>query len=110
MTTTPQPQQPQYPPPQGGGYNPSYQQTPVAPPKEKRHIFRWVFLAIQVLFLVWIIGGLSATGPECGPSLSAEACQAAQGIGTGIGVALIVALWIAVDFILGITYLIFRKK
>ncbi|MFP5068719.1 hypothetical protein ACLFMI_03510 [Pseudonocardia nantongensis] len=109
MTTTPQQQQPQpqYQPPEGGY---PYQQAPVEPPKKKRHVFRWVFLGIQALFLAWIIGGMSATGPACAPNLSAEACQAAQGIGTGIGVALIVALWIAVDFILGITYLIFRKK
>ncbi|MBP2366474.1 hypothetical protein [Pseudonocardia parietis] len=49
-------------------------------------------------------------GSVGGPDLSAEACEAAQGIGTGVGIALILGVWITVDFILGITYLIFRKK
>lgn len=104
MTTTPHPHDSDIPP---SGRSAAQQQAPV---KTKRHIFRWVFLAIQVLFLVWIITGVTAEGPACAPNLSAEACQAAQGIGTGIGVALIIGLWIAVDLILGITYLIFRKR
>lgn len=107
MTATPQdPQQPTNVPP------PGYQWTgqQMEPVKKKRHIFRWVFLGIQVLFLIWIIIALSATGPACAPNLSVEACQAAQGDGTGIGVALHFGLWIAVDVILGITYLIFRKR
>jgi hypothetical protein len=28
-------------------------------PRKKRHVFRWVFLAIQALFLIWIITGIS---------------------------------------------------
>lgn len=103
MTTTPNPHESNLPPS-------GWPAAPQAPVRKRRHIFRWVFLAIQVLFLVWIISGVTATGPDCGPNLSPEACQAAQGIGTGIGVALIIGLWIAVDLILGITYLIFRKR
>lgn len=103
MTTTPSPHESNIPP---AGW-PAAQQ---APAKKKRRIFRWVFLAIQALFLIWIITGLNSSEPGCGPNLSAEACQAAQGIGAGIAIALIVGLWIAVDLILGITYLIFRKR
>lgn len=83
-----------------------------APVKRKRHIFRWVFLAIQVLFLAWIIGGTSGATDNCDGEVGSalEACQAGTAIGAGIGVALIIGLWVAVDFILAITYLIFRKK
>jgi len=90
----------------------AYQQpAETAPQKPKKRIFRWFFLAIQVLFLVWIIaGGNSANdNVDCG-TLSAQACSDAAAVGTGIGIALIVILWVIVDIILGITYLIFRKK
>jgi hypothetical protein len=73
--------------------------------------FTWVILAINVLFLAWVIGGIasSAAGQDCG-SLSVEACTAAGQIGTGIGVALIIGLWVAVDLILGLLWLITRPK
>ena len=80
--------------------------------KKKRHIFRWVFLAIQVLFLIWIITGVSGNSDNCAGKVgdALDACQAGTAVGTGIGVALIVAFWVAVDVVLGITYLIVRKK
>ena len=45
---------------------------------------------------------------EVGQAL--EACQAGTAVGTGIGVALIIGPWVAVDIILSITYLIVRKR
>jgi Protein of unknown function (DUF2510) len=89
---------------------PQHVQPSAAPPKKRPRIFMWVFLAIQALFLVWIIGGIasgSGTPKHCG-SLSQHACNTAANVGTGIGVALIVGLWIVVDFLLGVTYLIVR--
>ena len=82
------------------------------PQKKKRHIFRWVFLAIQVLFLIWIITGISGASDNCEGEVgqALEACQAGTTVGAGIGVALIIGLWVAVDVILGITYLIFRRR
>lgn len=85
--------------------------TDASPARKKRRIFRWIFLAIQALFLVWIItGGHAAASSHCDPNLSAQACTAARQVGGGIGVLLIVFLWLAVDVILGVGYLIFRKK
>jgi hypothetical protein len=82
---------------------------PQTKPRKKRRVFLWTFLAIQAIFLAWIIGGsVGAASEPCPPTLSAEACQAAAGIGTAIGVGLIIALWVAVDVILGIGYLIYR--
>jgi len=80
------------------------------PPKKKRKIFRWVFLAIQVLFLIWIIAGSNSGGSaDCG-SLDAQTCSDAAAVGTGIGIMLILVLWVIVDIILALTYLIFRKR
>lgn len=92
-------------------------QTEVHPIKIKKtkRVFMWTFLAIQVLFIVWIVGGIASAGnsaTDCG-TLSAKTCEAAQGIGTSIGVALVVILWVVVDVILGIGRLIVltaRKK
>jgi hypothetical protein len=80
-----------------------------APPKKKKRIFMWFFLAVQAIFLFWIIGGAnSASSTPCTGGLSKENCDAATAVGTGIGVALIIGLWIAVDLILVIIWAVVR--
>lgn len=89
----------------------------------------WSFLIIQALFLLWIITGLATT--HTGPTAAdiAAGCDngAWQGlfqshadcvvhyghalgeagnVGKGIGVALIIVLWVAVDVILGVSRLV----
>ncbi len=85
---------------------------PTAPAKKKRRIFLWVFLAVQLLFIVWIISGLTTandpvTAADCG-SLDLETCRQAGNVGTGIGIALIFGLWLFVDLLLGVIYGIYR--
>jgi hypothetical protein len=121
-------QQPPYPlQPQYGQGAPAAQQ-----PRKRRHVFMWVFLAIQALFLIWIITGV-ASHPG-GPTAATQAAQQcanggwqglfksqadcdqhyavalndAGNVGKGLGVALIVVFWCVVDFLMGITYLIVR--
>ena len=88
----------------------SFEAAPV-PTKKRKRIFMWVFLAVQVLFVIWIIGGVgSADTPsaaDCG-SLSAQTCQDAADVGTGIGVALIILLWFFVDCFLAVGYAVYR--
>jgi hypothetical protein len=101
-------QTPTSPPPAVGPPPPVPGQT--GRPRKKRRIFLWAFLAVQVIFVIWIISGLaSASGApdDCG-TLSPEACNDAESIGTGIGVALVIGLWLAVDFILGVSYAIYH--
>jgi hypothetical protein len=54
----------------------------------------WVILAINVLFLVWLVSALGS-GSTCegmsGDQLSA--CQAGEGIGKGIVFFVILLLW-----------------
>lgn len=64
-------------------------------------IFTWVILAINAIFLVWIIGGV-ATRPN--PE------DTASNVGTAIGAGLIIGLWVAADLILGILWLITKPK
>lgn len=91
--------------------NPAQSVTEI-PAKKKRRVFRWVFLAVQLLFLIWLIAGTSGAADNCAGEAgdALEACQAGTAIGAGIGAFMIIFLWLAVDAILAISYLIFRKR
>lgn len=102
------PTPPQRPPPSS-----PYQGGPPPQPKKRRRVFLWLFLAVQLLFLIWVITGAStASGtPEDCRSLTGDdlkLCEDASEVGTTIGVGLIIGLWAAVDVILGFTYVVYR--
>lgn len=103
--------------------------TPAPAPRKRKRVFMWFFLAIQALFVAWMIVGFATANNTPSASDIASACggnnwqalynsyhecvttttsdlQAAGGIGTGIGAALVIGLWVAVDVILGITRLV----
>jgi hypothetical protein len=71
----------------------------------------WVILAVNVLFLVWVIVGL-AQGSSCTGMTGDEltACQTGEGIGKGVAVFLIVLFWALVDVILGVVYMVTRRR
>ena len=75
-------------------------------------VFTWVILVVNVLFLIWIISALGAAGNNCaglqGDAL--RACQAGTAVGAGIGTIIILFLWALVDVILGILWLVTRKR
>lgn len=78
------------------------------PPKKKHHVFRWVFLALQLVFLLWIVVGVHhGAQTSCG-TLSAQDCHNVHDVGGTIATGLIVGLWAATDVIVGGTYAIFR--
>jgi hypothetical protein len=121
------PQYQQQQPPQG--YYPPQQ---YAPPRKRRRVFLWVFLAVQALFLIWIIAGVASH--PAGPTAVQQAAQQCAGngwyplfksqadcdqhfavalndagnVGKGIGVVVIVVIWMIVDFFLGLGYGIYR--
>ncbi|MFB7341864.1 hypothetical protein [Streptomyces hydrogenans] len=79
-------------------------------PRKKHRLFLWTFLAIQVLFLIWVILAASSgsgTPEDCG-TLDRQTCNDAENTGTAIGVGLLIFLWAAMDVILGISYAIYR--
>jgi hypothetical protein len=138
----PQPPRGQFPPPQPEWqqsyqppqrqYAPQPQYAPGPVPRKKRRVFLWVFLAIQVLFIIWIIAGVASH--PAGPSAAQQAAQQcanggwqglfksqadcqvhyahalndAGNVGKGIGVAVIVIVWVVVDFFVGLGYGIYR--
>jgi hypothetical protein len=79
---------------------------PAAKPKKPRRIFMWFFLAVQALFLIWLVAGVSGNAQESTGLTGTEAD--AYAVGTGIGVMLIIGLWLAVDFLLVIGWAVVR--
>lgn len=79
----------------------------VTPATPKRHhkIFLWFFLAVQAIFVLWLVFGVTdaQTSSSCTPGYE-DACNA----GTAIGVFLVVFFWVLVDVILGISYGVYR--
>ena len=72
-----------------------------APVKKKRRIFMWFFLAVQALFIIWIVSAVSADP-------TAECSGGCEDAATGIAVFLQVMVWMVVDFLLGVGYGIYR--
>ena len=130
----PGPRQPQYPPQQPwpaygqqqpydqAPYPPQWQQPyaapqpPQGPPsgrrRKRRRVFPWVFLAIQALFVIWVIAG-AASGHSAAANchdqyLTHQQCANATDAGTAIGVGLIIVFWAVVDVIMGISYGVWR--
>jgi hypothetical protein len=75
--------------------------------RKKRRVFLWVFLAVQALFIIWIITGASSSAAPC-HGLSSADCKAASDAGKGIGVVVIVVFWCVVDFLLAVIYGVYR--
>lgn len=98
---------------------------PARKPRKKRHIFLWVFLTVQVIFIIWLIAGthssvnhLSAhTAADCRAHnnyffKSLQDCvngsNSATEVGTAIGAGLVIAFWAVVDIILGVSYGVYK--
>jgi hypothetical protein len=81
-------------------------------PRKKRRVFMWVILAINALFLWWIIAGVGGNADNCAGEVgdALEACQTGSSIGTGLGVIFIIFLWAMVDVILGVLYIVTRRR
>jgi hypothetical protein len=94
-------------------------------PWKRRRIFLWFFLALQVLFIVWLIAGTASTGGGINASVVAQCHHQAAGMGmsqaqcvsflggaaktgTALGAAVVVIVWVVVDFLVGLSYGIYR--
>jgi hypothetical protein len=79
--------------------------------KKKVRVFTWIILAVNVLFLIWLIAGIvGVSNSTCTGNMTQATCDSAKAIGGGIGAMLIIFLWVAADVILGIIWLVTRKK
>ena len=76
-------------------------------------IFTYIILVVNLIFLIWIIAGASSSNDtskkSCG-SLDVKTCNDAQNVGKGIGATIIIVLWVLVDIILLVLWLITNRK
>jgi hypothetical protein len=101
-----------------------------AKPQKKRRIFLWFFLALQVVFIIWLIAaGHTGTAPTHAdlanvcyggkwyPLFKSQADCVAHGgyalqqagdVGKSLGIVAIIGTWVALDVILGIIYGVYR--
>jgi len=70
--------------------------------------FTWFILAVQALFVVWIISGVSSVSDSCSGLTGSDLdiCQAGTAVGASIGVGIILFLWAVVDVILIVIWLV----
>jgi hypothetical protein len=85
---------------------------PEAPKRKRRRVFLWVFLAIQVAFIIWIISagaaGDHSTTHCVAKGLTTGECKGTSEAATGIAIFLQIVIWIVVDFFVALTYAIYR--
>lgn len=83
------------------------------PRHQRRRIFLWAFIALQVAFLAWVIisivTGSGVSASHC-TGLAEKACKDTDSLGTAVGVGLIVAAWASLDLIIGIAWAIVKLK
>ena len=71
-------------------------------------LVKWSFIAFNVLMLIWMAGAISSS-TEAIEGMSGAQKAGAQ-IGTGIGMTLLVGIWLVGDIILGLFVLFTRPK
>jgi hypothetical protein len=80
--------------------------------KAKRSFFgkiiKWSFIAFNLVMAFWIYAGTKSASEGMAALDGAE--QAGAAIGTGIGVALLLGIWVIGDIILGLFVLFTRPR
>lgn len=81
--------------------------------KPKRGLFgklvKYGFILFNILMLVWLVAGMQGAA-ETMQKATSEAQQAGATIGTGLGAAFVIGIWMAGDVILGLFVLLTRPK
>ncbi len=71
-------------------------------------LVKWSFIGFNILMAIWLIGGMGAATE--GMEAMSEAEKAGAAIGTGLGAAMILGIWVFGDIILGLFVLFTRPK
>ena len=79
--------------------------------KRKVHKFTWVIVAINVLFLIWVVFGVqSVANSTCTAGMTQPNCDAAKAISSAIGGLVATLMWCAVDVALGSIWLATQRR
>lgn len=71
-------------------------------------LFKWSFIGFNALMVLWLVTGLGNVSQ--GYDQLSEAEQAGAAIGTGLGVAFIMTIWVIGSVILGLFVMFTRPK
>jgi hypothetical protein len=71
-------------------------------------LFKWSFIAFNILMALWLFAGMNAATKGIENLNGAE--QAGAAIGTGIGAAIILVVWVIGAFLLGLFVMFTRPK
>lgn len=71
-------------------------------------LIKWSFIAFNAIMALWIFSGINNATESMAGMSGAE--QVGAQIGTGIGVALVLGIWVVGDIILGLLVLFTRPK
>lgn len=87
-----------------------YHLTELPKPKHRR-VLMWTVLTINALFLIWLIGYWVSVGDPCASETTyQDACRTGASLGIAAGTFLILAFWACVDIVLGVIYMVTRRK
>lgn len=72
----------------------------------------WAIIIVNILFAMWVVGGSASNADNCDGLAGDElaACEAGTAIGTGIGAAIICGIWLFVDIILLVIFVVTQPK
>ncbi|WP_454702044.1 hypothetical protein [Agrobacterium burrii] len=71
-------------------------------------LFKWSFVFFNLLMAIWVVGGFNAATKDYNALSGAE--QTGAAIGTGLGVAMLLVLWVIGALILGLFVMFTRPK
>lgn len=81
--------------------------------KPKRGIFGkiclWLFYLYNLLMIVWLVAGMNAVSEKTA-TLATDAERAGAAIGTGLGITMILIIWVIGAVITGLFALLTRPK
>lgn len=72
-------------------------------------LFKGIFIVFNALMLIWLVGGMNAVG-QLHQTAGSSAEQAGVAIGAGMGMTMILTMWVFGDIILGLFVLLTRPK
>ena len=72
-------------------------------------VIKWLFIAFNILMLIWVIGGIVSVG-EISETAVNDAERAGAAIGATVGIGMLLFLWGIGDLILGLFVLFTRRK
>jgi hypothetical protein len=70
-------------------------------------IFKWGFIAFNILMVIWLLSYWGTVGDM---SAANEAEEAGQAVGAAIGTSMLLGIWVVGDIILGLFVLFTRPK